>query len=166
MNKRIKHSLETRIRAAELFGSGFGYRSVAGMLSIPDTTSRGWRDQYRSGQLLGLGVMSPKVYPVELKIAAVEAFLSGSSTTEVVARFEISDRSIFNKWLAAYRVDGLAGLHPKKKGRPTRVVSTGSESLEEEVLRLRLENAVLKKLEALMIEDDPRFWEKPESSSH
>lgn len=166
MGQQSPHSSDIRRQAAELFSTGFGYKSVASKLRISVTTSRVWRDKHAAGTLLGLGVMGNNTYPVELKVDAVEAFLAGLSTTEVVARFNISNRSIFNKWVAIYRVDGPAGLQPKPKGRRAKVVTIGPETLEEEVLRLRLEVAVLKKQEALMIEGDPRFWEKPPSSNH
>lgn len=165
MDNRVKHSLETRIEAARLFDAGFGFRAVARQLGVGLSTSRSWHDRHRQAGLLGLvPVSSQRKYSPELKIAAVEEFLAGVTTAEVISKYEIHQRSQLNKWVAIYRTDGPEGLQPKKAGRP--VKQDRPETMEEELQRLRMENAVLKKLAALMNEDDPRMWQKPTSSRH
>lgn len=165
MDLRVKHSSKTRIEAARLFDAGFGYISVAKDLGLSVYTSRNWRDRHVQNRLLNCEVMGNKHYSSAVKIASVEEFLAGASKTEVLTQFDISTRAVFDKWVATYRKLGPEGLLPKPKGRPAKAVRVGPESLEEEVLRLRMEVAVLKKLEALMIQGDPRLWEKPSSSN-
>jgi transposase len=75
------------------------------------------------------------------------------------AYFNLSSPGILSKWFADYRTQGLAGLEPRRKGRPmaNQPKDNGAkqpEQMSEKELRaeidyLRAENAVLKKLEAL-----------------
>lgn len=162
MDSRVKHSIETRIEAARLFDAGFGDSAVSAKLALGRSTVRAWYDQHRQGRLLDSVVMGNKKYSAAVKVAAVEKYLAGASTTEVVAEFEIPNRGLFDKWVAIYRRDGAEGLEPKPVGRKPKV--DRAETLEEENARLRLENAVLKKLNALATEGDPRMWVKPGSS--
>lgn len=59
----------------------------------------------------------------------------GLSISEAVSRFGISRRWIF-KLLARYRAEGLTGLQTKSR-RPQSNPSQTSQSIKEEVLRLR-----------------------------
>lgn len=162
MDSRVKHSTETRIEAARLFDAGFSYWAAATKLRLSRHTLRQWQDKHRQGRLLDSVVMGNKKYSAAVKVAAVEKFLAGATKAEVLTEFGISGRGLFNKWVAIYRLQGAAGLEPKRAGRKAR--GDKPETLEEEVARLRLENAVLKKLNALAAEGDPRMWVKPGSS--
>jgi len=165
MDGRIGYSEETRIQAAEQFASGYGARAVARYLGLPLGTIRTWEDSYRQGCLLNSNaVRENKIYPYELKVAAVEKFLSGTSKSEVILEFEISARSLFNRWVAAYRKDGAAGLVAKPKGRKPLVV--GSQSLEQKIYRLEMENALLKKYQALMAKEQLARPSKRKQSPH
>ena len=165
MDGRINHSEETRIEAARLFGLGNGYHVVAKCLSLPLSTGRTWHDAYRQGRLLDSGdVRENKIYSQQLKVAAVEKFLAGTPKTDIVAEFGISARSLFERWVTAYRKDGPAGLAPKPRGRRPSVV--GQESLEQKVQRLEMENALLKKFQALMAEDEAAQPQKRRQSRH
>lgn len=93
-----------------------------------------------------------KRYSPEVKIAAVEKFLSGESKTVVIEQFGISNRGLFNKWLAAYRLHGVEGLKPKPLGRPVKNRDQRLETDAEKIYRLEMENAVLKKFLALRAE--------------
>lgn len=165
MDLRVKHSVEVRLEAVRLFDRGHGYKFVARVLGISPTTVRVWHDRHLNTGLLGLIPMSTnRNYPTELKVAAVEEFLAGATSAEVMSKYSISNRSILNKWVAAYRAEGADGLVAKKRGRPVVNVNL-PETPEQELARLRMENAVLKKLAALAESGDPRLWEKPTSSS-
>lgn len=164
MDARFAHSPETRIEVVRLSDAGFGYRSIAGQLSIPPNTVRIWLRKHRQGLSLGLSVVSNTSYSTQLKVAAVEAFLAGMSKSDVLVKYGINNMAVLDRWVRTYRDGGPDSLLPKPKGRPRKV--SRPETLEEENARLRMEVAVLKKLEALMIQGDPRFWEKPGSSSH
>lgn len=153
------------MEVARLFAMGHGSRTVATHLGLPYTTMRQWQDSYRQGHLLNSGsVREIKIYPHQLKVAAVEKFLAGTSKTDIVLEFGISARSLFDKWVAIYRKDGPSGLAPKPKGRKPSVA--GKESLEEKVYRLEMENALLKKFQALMAKDEAAQPQKRKQSRH
>lgn len=94
----------------------------------------------------------------------MEKFLAGTSKTEIILEFGISTRSIFDKWVSIYRKDGPAGLIAKRKGRKPLVI--GEESLEQKVYRLEMENALLKKFQALVAEEKAAQPSKRRRSSH
>ena len=152
MDGRIRYSEEARIEVARLFTLGYGAKAVSTYLALPYDTMRVWEDSFRQGWLLNSGgVREIKSYPYELKLAAVEKFLAGTPKSEIILEFEISTRAVFNKWVFAYRKDGADGLVAKPRGRKALVV--GQESLEQKIYRLEMENALLKKFQALMVKE-------------
>lgn len=155
MDGRIRHQVETRIEAARLLDAGFGYSAIATQLRLPAGTLRDWQDAHRQGRLLGCAAMAEsKQYSPEAKLAAIERFLAGTTKAEVIDEFGISNRALFNKWLALYRAKGAEGLAGKPKGRPKRSFDPSQETLEAKVYRLEMENAVLKKFHALMAKEE------------
>ncbi len=88
------------------------------------------------------GKKGMKPYPLELKLEAIRLFQEeGKTQAEITARLGIRHAYAVKEWLQIYRREGVAGLHkphgPKKK-----------ESLQRELERLRMENALLKKYQA------------------
>lgn len=82
----------------------------------------------------------------------------GTSLREAAAIFNIPTHSLLSRWKKELETDGVDALIPKKKGRlvmkkevnkPTPVEGS-VEALQAEVERLRMENAYLKKLNALV----------------
>ena len=89
------------------------------------------------------------------------------------------------KWVNDFRVAGPDALRPKKKGRKKtlsqndnrktktsssdeRTVDTSAEhvkELEDELLKLRIENAFLKELRRLRLEDEAKMRDVQESST-
>ena len=153
MDKRVKHQTETRIAAERLFDAGFGVSYIVRNLSISRYTIRDWQTSYRQGRLLGLVAMSGNNrYSHTLKVAAVEKFLAGKAKADVLAECGITSRAVLKKWVSAYRADGVLGLADKPRGRKPRGKDPSSQSLEERIYHLGMENAVLKKFHALMDE--------------
>ncbi|WP_423243515.1 transposase [Bacillus thuringiensis] len=81
----------------------------------------------------------------------------GTSIRETAALFNIPSYETLRKWKIVYETGGLDSLHSKKKGRPTMkdkkikpVVEGSIEALQAENERLRMKNAYLKKLNALV----------------
>lgn len=87
------------------------------------------------------GKKGMKHYPVEKKLEAVRLYLEGrQSYAEIGQMLAIIDPQRIEVWVRQYRQEGTAGLS-KPKGRPRK----RAESPQEELKRLRMENALLKK---------------------
>jgi transposase len=79
------------------------------------------------------------------------------SPNETAAMFSIPSPRIIRKWRIHFESRGIDALNPKKKGRPSMKedkkptpVEGSTEALQAEIERLRMENAYLKKLNALV----------------
>ncbi len=155
---RVKHDIEARRRAVELFGSGRGYRSVAKRLSVPRDTVKKWQQIYRAFGSEVLLSMDGKqaVYTYEQRVAAASAVVDGGmARPAAMAEFGIMSKSPLDRWCRLYREGGAEALRPKPKGRPKGSrpkpgARTREEELEERCRRLEAEVAYLKKLRALV----------------
>jgi transposase-like protein len=119
------------------------------------------RDLYRRWRVHGMGALVGKptksTYSFEFKLDAVRKVLDGEATADQLAHeYELSSGKLVQSWVQAYRRHGEDGLKPKPKGRPAKGGSPPApdelsdlDRLEQENLRLRAENAYLKKLRAL-----------------
>ena len=156
---RVKHDVETRRLAAELFADGLGYAAAAKRLSVPKAAVRKWQQIYRAFGSEVLLTMDGKQarYTYEQKVAAASAVVDGGMTkTEAMAAFGIMSMSPLKKWCALYREGGAEALRPRPKGRPSGSRArprTREEELEERCRRLEAEVAYLKKLRALVERD-------------
>ena len=121
MDRRVKHGVEMRKKAAELFASGMGSCAVASTLSVPRQTAKEWHHIYHafgSEVLLTMdGKQAPYTY--EQKVAAARAVVEGGMTrTEAMAEFKIMSLAPLKSWCKLYRTGGAEALKPKPKGRP------------------------------------------------
>ena len=78
---------------------------------------------------------------------------------EVARKFDISDHTRVTSWERIYLAEGPEGLFIERrgrgsKGRPAKFPKEVEEDLLKEVQRLRAENAYLKKLQALVLEEE------------
>lgn len=81
------------------------------------------------------------------------------SIREVLRQFEIGDHNAVARWERIYLTEGPEGLYVERrgrgsKGRPPKLAKQVEEDLLAEVQRLRAENAYLKKLQALVLEEE------------
>ena len=151
---RVKHDLESRRRAVELFDAGVGCKPAAEALSVPRETVREWQWVYRafgSEALLSMGGKQSR-YTFEQRVAAA------STTADAMAEFGIRSKSPLERWCRLYREGGAEALRPGPKGRPRGSRSkprarTREQELEERCRRLEAEVAYLKKLRALVERD-------------
>ena len=114
------------------------------------------------------------IYSFEFKLHMVEFYLSNEVSYEELALANgITNYTMISKWVESFRIAGADGLRPHKKGRkatlnkpaklrttkPTeeKNVDTSAEyvkNLEDELLKLRIENAYLKELRRLRLEEE------------
>ena len=125
-----------------------------------------------------------ETYSFEFKLHMVELYLSNEVSYEELALANgITNYTMISRWVEAFRVAGPDGLRPRRKGRkktlnkPTqknnsqlmeeKSIDTSAEhvkELEDELLRLRIENAFLKELRRLRLEDEAKMRERHASS--
>ena len=103
-----------------------------------------------------------KKYTGEFKQMVVETMRKeGLSYRETARQFEISEHSRVASWERIYLEEGPEGLYIERRGRkstgrPKKLKPEVEEDLIAEVQRLRAENAYLKKLRALVLEEERR----------
>ena len=158
---RVKHDVETRRRASELFERGYGRISTAKALRVPRQTVEKWQQIYRafgSEVLLTMDGRQAR-YTYEQKVAAARAVVEdGMTKPAAMAEFGIMSMTPLDRWCRLYREGGAEALEPKPRGRPKGSRSkprerTREQELEERCRRLETEIAYLKKLRALVERD-------------
>ena len=103
-----------------------------------------------------------KRYTPEFKKLAIETMQrEGLSYSETAREFEVNDHKRIMNWERIYLTEGPEGLAVERrgrgsKGRPRKLPKEVEEDLLAEVQRLKAENAYLKKLQALVLEDERR----------
>ena len=102
-----------------------------------------------------------KKYTGEFKQMVVETMQKeGLSYREAARRFEVSEHDRIISWERIYLEEGPEGLYIERRGRkstgrpPKQLKPEVEEDLIAEVQRLRAENAYLKKLRALIQEEE------------
>ncbi len=119
---------------------------------------------------------SRKEYSFEEKLSVVESYLTSElSYQELALQMGINNPSMLARWVNDFKIAGPDALRPHRKGRKKTLstsqaketeaqvqhteVDTRAEhvkELEDELLKLRIENAVLKELRRLRLEDEAK----------
>ena len=108
-----------------------------------------------------------KRYTGEFKQMVVETMMQEKlSFTETARRFDISGHERVKQWERIYLTEGAEGLYIERrgrgsKGRPPKLSKEVEEDLIAENQRLRAELAYLKKLQALVLEEERHQSKKP-----
>jgi transposase len=147
-----------RSAAVALFAQGLGHKAAASHLGVGRLAVR---TLYRRWSVRGRGALVGKPtksrYSFEFKLDVVRKVVDEVASAQQLAdEFELSSAELVRSWVRAYRRHGEDGLKPKPKGRapgrgspPTPGETGDLQRLQQENLRLRAENAYLKKLGAL-----------------
>jgi transposase len=159
MNKS-KYSPSLKIKLATLYMEKMGSEEIAKRFDVSARQIRYW------GQVFELHGAKSFVNTATNPSASSKLLILRKMWTNkwsmghTSAQFNLSSPGILSKWQADYNANGLAGLKPRRKGRAmkTRPIDINSKpaeqmsekELSEELEYLRSENAVLKKLEALV----------------
>ncbi len=170
-----KYSFEFKLKAVRAYlNNEGGYRILCNELNIPDTKSlRCWVAAYKEfGEDGLLRSRKKQTYTSGFKLHVVELYLTTEvSYQELALQVGISNPPTLSKWVNDYRIAGPDALKPKRKGRlpkmkkpsinkNTNEVEVNADTdylkrLEEENLKLRIENAYLKELRRLRLEGNP-----------
>ena len=184
-----KYSFEFKKKIVEdyLAGKG-GYGYLANKYKVPaDSNVKKWVHNY---QVFGdEGLMRSRKqekYSFEYKLHVVELYLSNEvSYHDLALQEKINNPTQITKWVNDFRIAGSDALRPKKKGRKKslKTNSTGNQAqassditpvdtstqhvkqLEDELLKLKIENAYLKELRRLRLEEEALLKKQRESST-
>ena len=110
---RVKHDLESRRRAVELFDAGVGCKPAAEALSVPRETVREWQWVYRAFGSEALLSMDGKQssYTFEQRVAAASAVVDGGmAKADAMAEFGIRSKSPLERWCRLYREGGAEAV--------------------------------------------------------
>ena len=182
-----KYSFEfkKKVVLSYLNGEG-GYKYLSKTYGVPAKSNiKQWVHNYQTLGDEGL-LRSRKndIYSFEKKLSVVELYLSSEISYQDLALQEgITNSGMIANWVNRFRAAGPDALRPHKKGRKktldksknTKIVpleepsvDTSAEhvkELEDELLMLRIENAFLKELRRLRLEDEAKMRERQESSA-
>lgn len=154
-----KYSHEFRLSSVRKVLDGNSISGTAKELAIPKTVLQTWVNHYYEGGTEQL-LHKNRKYSAEFKKEVIEyKWEHGLSLSQTIALFKIPNSAIFSAWEKKYLGEGFSGLLSKKKGRPGKMPKkkeikppdlTREQELEAEIAQLKMENAYLKKLNALV----------------
>ena len=183
-----KYSYEFKQKVVQEYLNGKGsYEYISKQSNMPDKKQvRIWVNAYK--ELGKEGLMRSrknKNYSFQFKLSVVELYLTSEVSYQELALSQgINNPSLVARWVNDYRIAGPDALRPKKKGRKKpldirefkkpsksdeeKPVDTSAEhikELEDENLKLRIENAYLKELRRLRLEEEALLKKQRESST-
>ena len=184
-----KYSFEFKQKVVQEYLNGKGsYEYIAKQNNMPDNKQvRIWVNAYK--ELGKEGLMRSrknKNYSFQFKLSVVELYLTSEVSYQELALSQgINNPSLVARWVNDFRIAGPDALRPKKKGRKKTLdtqkmkvefiatderksVDISAErlkQLEDENLKLRIENAYLKELRRLRLEEEALLKKQRESST-
>ena len=183
-----KYGYEFKLQVVQDYFKGKGgCRYLAEKYNIPSKSSvQKWVAAFKEFGDEGLmRSRKNKIYTFEFKLHVVELYLSTEvSYQELALSVGINNPTLINKWVHDFRIAGPDALRPKQRGHRSKVsnpkeskqcklinienVNNSSEylkQLEDENLKLRIENAYLKELRRLRLEEKTLLKKQRESST-
>ena len=184
-----KYSFEFKMEVVQAYlNAEGGYRYLASKYNISAKSRiEEWVHVYREFGKEGLMRSSRKKnYSFQFKLSVVKLYLSSEvSYRELALSQGINNPSLVTRWVNDFRIAGPDALRPKKKGRKksldkktiknnstsnieVKSIDTSAEhirQLEDENLKLRIENAYLKELRRLRLEEEALLKKQRESST-
>lgn len=183
-----KYSFEFKKKVVQEYLEGKGsYVYLAKQYNIPDEKQvRIWVNAYNEFGDAGLiRSRKNKNYSFQFKLSVVQLYLTSEVSYQELALSQgINNPSLITRWVNDFRIAGPDALRPKKKGRKKvlnikesknipeieeeKLVDTSAEhikQLEDENLKLRIENAYLKELRRLRLEEETLLKKQRELST-
>lgn len=179
---KYSYELKKKVVVAYLHGEG-GYETIAKRFGISShNIVKKWIMNYLAFGDEGLmRSKKNKSYSYEEKIAIVETYLTTEISYQALAiQNGMTSPALIVKWVNDFRSAGPDALRPKKRGRKMTVkrkpvkqskkekIDTSEKhvrELEDENLKLRIENAYLKELRRLRLKEQALQKEKQGSST-
>ena len=159
-----KYSEEFKLKVVKYYLNNiYGWEYVAKQFDIPAwTTVRKWVRKYEEHGGKGLIKNQKSSYSGKFKQDVVEYMHTNHlSATMTATKFNLANESTVLRWERIYYEEGPQGPYEEKRGRKKNMSSKPrkkklSKEVEEDLIaenqRLRMENAYLKKLQALVQE--------------
>ena len=182
-----KYSYEFKKSVVDAYLSGEGgYKYLSSVYGPHKADIQKWVSNYQAYGPAGLmRSRQQEKYSFEKKISVVEFYLSNEiSYRDLAIQEGITNPSIITAWVNRFRVAGPDALRPHKKGRKKaldkpkmdtdnqKYIENAADTsvkhvkeLENELLKLRIENAFLKELRRLRLEDEAKMRERRSSST-
>ena len=179
-----KYSFEFKMNLVNEYENGQGgCKSIAKKYGLDHSLVERWVANYRHFGKEGLmRSRQQQAYTFEFKLHVVELYLTSElSYQELALQVGMTDPATITRWVQDYRAAGPEALKPKKKGRKRtmdkekiiREIEEGDsdeqkellKQLQEENLRLRIENAFLKEARRLRLEEEALLRKQRESST-
>ena len=162
-----KYSEQVKLAAVQAYRDGtLGWKATAKAHDVETSSLRKWVAAYEVHGPDGVREKRRELYSREFKLKVLRRMRDEDlSYRQAAALFDIRNFNIIGTWERAYERDGMPGLAAQWAGRrkkmttPENQKSNSSlregdkrtrEQLLEELQSLRLENAYLKKLDALV----------------
>ena len=182
---KYSYEFKKKIVDAYLNGEG-GYKHLSSVYGPDKKDIQKWVNNYQSFGDEGLmRSRQQEKYSFEKKLSVVEFYLSNEISYQKLAIQEgITNPSTIAVWVSRFRAAGPDALRLRKKGRKKTLDKPKIESqtrqteeravdiraehvkeLEDELLKLRIENAFLKELRRLRLEDEAKMRERHSSST-
>jgi transposase len=168
MFKRIKYDYKFRLYCVEaVLKKRLSKTEVCKNEGIRISNLTLWIAFYNAYGKNGLKARQARSYDTQFKLNVIKTINQEKlSLDETCVKFNIPSYATIINWQKAFKIDGVHGLVSKKRGRPptmkepikrkTKKASkplTREEELLKELAYLRAENALLKKLQALVQAD-------------
>ena len=164
MSGKKIYTSELKLQVVQCYLEGnLSIRDVAKEFRVDPGDVRKWKDAYLHHGVSGL-CTTHGTYTGDFKVSVVEYMHNtGASTRQAAAHFNIPSPPTISKWERIYYELGKEALYIDNRGRARKMKSNkmkrtnkknieSNEDLLAEVQRLRMENAYLKKLNALIQE--------------
>ena len=163
MERKVKYDYAFKLECVELvLKKHYSELYVSKLKQTSRNNIRKWVNFYKTYGKIGLLPRKNQSYSIDFKLKVIQTLHKELLTlSEVSLKFNIPDVAIILKWKKDFAKFGLEGLKPKQRGRPISMSDykrkkrksdkplTREEELLKEIERLRCENDLLKKLQAL-----------------
>lgn len=163
----MKLTIDDWLKAIELYEEGYSYNSIAKTFNICYSFVRRKLIRYKRNGIEAIIHGKHKHFTIKQKIESIQRFYNGESKDSIAFDLNTST-SVLSNWIEKYEKIGYNGFS-EKLGRPRKypmkekekqnqskvVVETTAQDkeiaeLQAKIKQLEMENAILKKLNALV----------------